>query len=151
VPKYRAADVPLKPAKTLKEDVMGRRMEIRFRRMLRLFWETVCPYEIHWGMEQQQARAYSAGGVKCRGCALEISYAKKHEMSPSGNSNLVRSPKQNVHHGMRTVRRFSMFVAGTNGALVTLGIVAFVSEPHTAMSTIGVTTVPALGLLLSSA
>ena len=32
--------------------------------MLRLFWETVCPYEIHWGMEQQQARAYSTGRIE---------------------------------------------------------------------------------------
>ena len=31
--------------------------------MLRLFWETVCPYEIHWGMEQQQA-AYSTGRIE---------------------------------------------------------------------------------------
>jgi hypothetical protein len=64
VPKYRAADVPLKPDKALKEDLMERRMETRFRRMLRLFWKTVCPYEIHWGMEQQQARAYSTGRIE---------------------------------------------------------------------------------------
>ena len=43
-----------------------------------------------------------------------------------------------------------MFVAGTSGTLVALRIVAYFSEPHTTMSAIGVITVSALGLLLSS-
>lgn len=43
-----------------------------------------------------------------------------------------------------------MFVAGTSGTLVALGIVALFFKTHTAISTIGVGTVPALGLLLGS-
>jgi len=27
-----------------------------FRRILRLLWESICPYEIHWGIEYQDAR-----------------------------------------------------------------------------------------------
>lgn len=51
---------------------------------------------------------------------------------------------------MKTAKRLSMFVAVTSGVLTVIGIVAFFSQPETAMPVVATITVSAFGLSLSS-